>query len=162
MRRDAQPRPARPEPPPTGKYRIDLTSVLDALSEDYSEDPVGFDGFEAARDHSVEALEHWIVVLARLVEELKRSERFADLDLGWYDPLITPVDGAGAEPEDRQARTRHPAHVPTVDGPARSAQTRLVLATSGHVVVAPLCSPSPRCRSTARCPARAEVGDVRS
>jgi hypothetical protein len=40
-------------------------------------------------------LEHGIVVLARLVEELKRSERFADLDLGWLEPLITAADDAG-------------------------------------------------------------------
>jgi hypothetical protein len=82
-----------PEHPATVRYCVDLRSVMNALSGDYCEDALEIDGFEAARDHAVDALEYGIAELTRLVEVLKQAEAFEGLDLGWHELLLTEVDG---------------------------------------------------------------------
>jgi hypothetical protein len=80
--------------PAAGRYYVDLRSVINGLSGDYCEDTLEIDGFEAARDHAVDALEYGIAVLVGLVKELKGAENFEDLDLGWHEPLLTEADGS--------------------------------------------------------------------
>jgi hypothetical protein len=95
-------RPCLVEPgnPAAGRYCVDPRSVINALSGDYWEDTLEIDGFEAARDHAVDALEYGIAVLVGLVKELKEAEDFEDLDLGWHEPLLTEADfGAQTHPD---------------------------------------------------------------
>jgi hypothetical protein len=81
---------------PREVYRVDLASVLDpdALI-DVRGDETDYARFEDARDFAAGVLEGVLDQLTNLVGQLRAAGRFEDLDLGWWEPLITRTDGPG-------------------------------------------------------------------
>jgi hypothetical protein len=84
-------------------FRVDLTSVADSLRDDCARGPRDFATFEMARDHAAGRLEEIASELTDLVDALRISRGFRDLDPGRHELLVTQV----VDPPAEEARRRH-------------------------------------------------------
>jgi hypothetical protein len=74
-------------------YRVHLDSVLDCQMDDYDHN-VDYETFQEAKTYALDAFEIVIERLTYLCEQMKAAEKFDELDLGWWEPLIERLGGS--------------------------------------------------------------------
>ena len=72
--------------------RVDWHSLLAELPRDFNDDKTEYENFPETKAYVVERLEHVIHLLSEIVEQVRSASDFEGLDLGWWSPLIEPVE----------------------------------------------------------------------
>jgi|GEM_PF-4022514 len=77
--------------------RVDWHSLFDELAGDFDADDVEFTSFAELKDYVICGLAEQISRLSEIAEQVRAADRFEDLDLGWWSPLIEQIEDGGGQ-----------------------------------------------------------------
>ena len=77
--------------------RVDWHSLLGAIASDFDDGDVEFDSFAELKACVLIRLEAQINLLSMIGEQIRTANRFEELDMGWWSPLLEQVEAEAGE-----------------------------------------------------------------